>query len=63
MLLEVKGHLATVCLTQWAAQHHSVLGRLWHLSKVVERAAHDPWIGDDARGCRIEPRKVKIILD
>lgn len=63
MLLEVSCHLAAWCLTQWAVQHHSVLGRLWHLSKVVVRATHDPGIGDYGRGCWIEARKVKIILD
>lgn len=49
--------------TQWAVQHCPVLGRLWHLSQVVVRAAHDSGIGDDARGCWVEARKVKIILD
>lgn len=40
-----------------------MLGGLWHLSEVVVRAAHDPGIGDDGRGCWIESREVKVILD
>lgn len=63
MLLEVRGYLAACWLAQWAVQHHSVLWRLRHLSEVVVRAAHDPGIGADGRGCWIEARKVKIILD
>lgn len=63
MLLEERGHLAAWRLAQRAVQHQSVLGRLRHLSQVVVRAAHDPRIGDDGRGRRMEARKVKVVLD